>query len=168
MSSCFAWDSYFALHEIQMKMVGLTRPAKAGYQHSVNLLALPRQVDTTMLTHIKPPYFTYMVCAWGCWLSLWERWDPTASQEVNSKKRQGRRGKVLMKHEWKKSGNNINCWSTSYIHNVRSHPSVVSFNGRRWGQPLHVQFSSLHISVTFKKPLPQFLINMDYQTCNEL
>lgn len=58
--------------------------------------------------------------------------------------------RILMKHEWKKSGNNISCESTSYIHDTRSHPSVISFNGRKWGQTLHVQVSSLDISVTLK------------------
>lgn len=50
----------------------------------------------------------------------------------------------------KKSGNNINCWSTIYVHDIKSHPSVISFNSRRWGQPLHVQSCSLHISLAFK------------------
>lgn len=50
----------------------------------------------------------------------------------------------------KKSGNNISCESTSYINDTRSHPSVISFNGRRWVQTLRVQVSSLDISVTFK------------------
>lgn len=134
-------DSYFALYEIQLTRVGLTRPAKSGHHHSLNLLALLRRIDTTMLTHIKNTYFTYMKYLPD---------DPSVSQQVNSEERQGRRGKVLMKHEWRKSGNNISCCSTSYIHGTRSHPSVISFNGRRRGQPLHVQFSSLHISVAFK------------------
>lgn len=38
-------------------MLELTRPAKAGHQHSLNLLALLRQVDTIMLTHSKTPLF---------------------------------------------------------------------------------------------------------------
>lgn len=37
-------------------MVGLTRPAKTD-QHSLNLLALLKQVDTMMLTHSKTPLF---------------------------------------------------------------------------------------------------------------